>query len=87
MGEKPELVQTLNKRDAVLAAIALVIGFGNVLLWFWAPDLLRSALGESAVPFSIGLGIFCMLMAPVLAWISVKDDDASPDETFDTSKH
>jgi len=87
MGEKPELVQSLNKRDAILSAIALIVGVGNIVLWFAAPDLLRSTLGDSAIPFSIGLGLFCMLVAPVLAWISVSGDSETPGERYDTSGH
>jgi hypothetical protein len=87
MADKTAGVQPLRTRDAVIAAVAIGTGALNLALWFLAPGLLKSMIGDTAIPVSILLILFCIFLPVVLAWLIVRGDDGERDESFETSGH
>lgn len=80
---------TLDRRGAMLAALAILLAAAYQSLWYLAPQLLRKHLWkDSVLDVGFALGTLSIVAPIVIAWLMVRSERAAvTHETFETSGH
>lgn len=88
MTSKRPDVQPLDIRGTIYTAVAFVVAALYQTLWYVAPDFLAQPLWQGAtLTVAFLLGTIAVTGPIFLAWLVARNDDAEPDETYETSSH